>query len=96
MDGVEEKYVDSWEPSEKDIDWLINTVKNLKIGGIWHLPAAGITFEKIAEDHIRLKSILTNDPLNAIITIEKTKKVGERAGIKVDAEKAADYIIFKL
>jgi hypothetical protein len=34
--------------------------------------------------------------LSAMIAIEKTRKVGEKAGIKVDIEKAADYILFHL
>ena len=93
---LKKKYVDEWEPAKSDVDWLINVVRKMKIGGVWHLPASGVTFEKVAEDHLRLKSITTDDPLNAMITIEKTKKVGEKAGIKIDIEKAADYIIFKL
>jgi len=31
-----------------------------------------------------------------MITIERTKKVGDLAGIKVDIEKAADYIVVRL
>jgi len=93
---VKKKYVDEWEPSERDIDWLIDTVNKMKIGGVWHIPATGTTFEKVAPDHIRLKSITTDNPLNAMITIEKTKKVGEKAGIRVDTEKVADFIMFKL
>jgi len=91
---IKKKYVDDWEPSESDIDWLIKTVSGMKVGGKWIIPAVGVTFEKVGEDHLRLESIVTNDMLSAMIAIEKTKKVGERAGIKVDTEKAADYIFF--
>jgi len=93
---MKRKYVDEWEPTENDEKWLIETVGKLKVDGLWHLPAAGATFEKVGADHLRLKSIQTDDPLNALIAIEKTKKVGERAGIKIDTEKAADYILFHL
>jgi hypothetical protein len=43
---------------------------------------------------LRLESIVTDDLLNAMISIEKTKKVGEKASIKVDIEEAADHILF--
>jgi len=91
---LKRKYVDEWEPAESDEEWLVNTVESMKVGGLWHLPAVGVTFEKVGADHLRLKSIETDDPLNAMIAIEKTKKVGERAGIKVDTEETADYILF--
>ncbi|MEM5867434.1 MAG: hypothetical protein QXG39_05910 [Candidatus Aenigmatarchaeota archaeon] len=91
---IRKKYVDNWEPSKGDIEWLIKTVSDMKIGGKWIIPAVGVTFEKVGEDHLRLESIVTNDMLSAMIAIEKTKKVGERAGIKVDIENAADYILF--
>ena len=90
---IKKKYVDEWDPSENDVDWLLNTLRMMKIGGVWNIPATGVTFEKVSEDHLKLKSIETNDLVNAIITVEKTKKVGEKAGIKVDVEKAADYIL---
>ncbi len=45
---------------------------------------------------MRLESIVTDDMLNAMVAIEKTRKVGEKAGIKVDVEKAADRILFRL
>ena len=90
------KYVDEWSPTEDDVRWLKETVRRMKIGGVWIIPAVGAVFEKVAEDHIRLKSITTDDIINAIITIERTKKVGDLAGIKVDIEKAADYIVVRL
>jgi hypothetical protein len=93
---MKRKYVDEWEPTEEDEKWLIEMVDKLRVGGLWHFPAAGATFEKVGADHLKLKSIQTDDPLNAMIEIEKTKKVGKRAGIKIDTEKAADYIIFYL
>ena len=93
---MKRKYVDEWEPTDNDEKWLIETVGKLKVGGLWHFPAAGATFEKVGADHLRLKSIQTDDPLKAMIEIEKTKKVGKRAGIKIDTEKAADYILFHL
>jgi|GEM_PF-2267917 hypothetical protein len=91
---IKRKYVDEWEPSESDVEWLVKTVSGMKVGGKWIIPAVGVTFEKVGENHLRLESIVTNDMLSAMIAIEKTKKVGERAGIKVDVEKAADYILF--
>ena len=93
---MKRKYVDEWEPSENDMDWLLTTMEKMKIGGRWVLPDAGVTFEKVGPNHLRLESIVTDDPLNAMIAIEKTKKVGERASIKVDIEKAADYVLFHL
>ena len=92
---IKKKYIDDWEPSESDVEWLIKTVAGMKVGGRWVIPAAGVTFEKVGEDHLRLESIVTNDMLSAMVAIEKTKKVGEKAGIKVDIEKAADYILFR-
>jgi len=93
---MKRKHVDEWEPSENDMDWLLTVVEKMKIGGRWVLPDAGATFEKVAPNHLRLESIVTDDPLNAMIAIEKTRKVGERAAIKVDIEKAADYVLFHL
>jgi len=92
---MKKKYVDDWEPTEGDIDWLVKTVESMKIGGKWILPGAGATFEKVGSDHLRLESMVTDDPLNTMIAIEKTRKVGDRAAIKVDIEKAADYILFR-
>jgi len=96
LQEVMRKYVDTWEPSEKDIKWLQQTVEKMAIGGLWNIPAAGVTFEKADSNHLRLKSIGTDDPLDAMITIGKTEKVGKRAGIKVDIEAATELIIFKL
>lgn len=93
---LKKKYVDEWDPTERDIDWLLNAVRIMKIGGLWNLPAVNVTFEKVGQNHLRLKSIETDDLLNAMIAIEKTKKVGEKAGIKVDIEKAADYVLLHL
>lgn len=90
------KNVDEWDPTEKDVNWLLNTVRIVKIGGLWNLPAVNVTFEKVGQNHLRLKSIETDDLLNAMIAIEKTKKVGEKAGIKVDIEKTADYVFLRL
>ncbi len=91
---IKKKFVDKWEPSEDDVEWLIQNVGSMKIGGKWIIPSAGVTFEKVGKDHLRLKSIVTKDMLNAMIAIEKTRKVGKKARIKVDIEKAADYILF--
>ncbi len=93
---IKKKYIDDWEPSESDVEWLVKIVAGMKVGGKWIIPDAGVTFEKVGEDHLRLESIVTDDMLNAMVAIEKTKKVGEKAGIKVDIEKAADYILFRL
>jgi hypothetical protein len=91
---LKRKYVEEWEPTEQDIDWLTTTINSLKVGGKWTIPAAGVTFEKVGHDHLRLEGIITDDIINAFVAIEKTKKVGERAAIKVDTEKAADYVLF--
>jgi hypothetical protein len=93
---LRQRYVDNWEPTEEDVEWLVKLVSKLKVGGKWFIPAAGVTFEKVAPDHLRLESIVTDRPIDAFIVIEKTRKVGERAGIRVDVEKAADYILFDL
>jgi hypothetical protein len=93
---IKKKHIDDWGPSERDVEWLIKTVNGMKVGGKWIIPDAGVTFEKVGADHLRLESIVTEDLLNAMIAIEKTRKVGEKAGIKVDVEKAADYILFRL
>ena len=89
------RMVDDWEPTSQDIDWLVAVVAKMNVGGKWVVPATGATFEKVGQDHLRLESIVTDDVLNALIMVEKTKKVGEKAAIKVDIEKAADYIIFR-
>jgi len=91
---IKRRCVDEWEPTEEDINWLIKTVESLKIGGKWTMPAGGATFEKVGADHLRLESMVTNDPLNSMIAIEKTKKVGEKAAIRIDIEKAADFVLF--
>jgi len=91
---IKKRDIDEWKPTDEDIHWLTTTVASMKIGGKWTIPAAGITFEKVGQDHLRLEGIITDDPLKALVTAEKTKKVGERAAIKVDIEKAADYIVF--
>ena len=88
--------MDEWDPTEKDLDWLLNTVRMMKIGGLWNLPAPGATFEKVGQDHLKLKSVETDDLLKAMIAIEKTKKVGEKAGIKVDIEEACDSVFLRL
>jgi len=93
---LKRRYVDSWEPTERDIDWLTTLVAKLKMGGRWFLPAVGVTFEKVGPNHLRLESIETDKPFEALIIIEKTKKVGERAGIRVDVEAAADHILLDL
>ena len=92
---VRKRVVDNWEPTSEDIDWLVKVVEKMRVGGKWVVPATGATFEKVGQDHLRLESIVTDDVMNALIMVEKTKKVGERAAIKVDIEKAADYIIFR-
>jgi hypothetical protein len=91
---LKRRCVDEWEPTEEDVSWLIKTVESLKVGGKWTMPAGGVTFEKVGADHLRLESMVTKDPLNSMIAIEKTKKVGEKATIKVDIEKAADFVLF--
>jgi hypothetical protein len=47
----------------------------------------------VGHEHLRLEGIITQNLLNALIAIEKTRKVGEMAAIKKDTEKAADYIL---
>jgi hypothetical protein len=91
---MKKKCVDDWEPTENDVDWLITTVESMKVGGKWCFPAAGATFEKVGRYHLRLESIVTDDVLNAMIAIEKTRKVGEKAAIRIDIEKAADFVLF--
>jgi hypothetical protein len=93
---MKKKHVDDWEPSQADVEWLTKTVAKLEVGGKWVIPDAGVTFEKVGADHLRLKSIATEDLLNAILAIEKTRKVGEKAGIRVGIESAADYVLFRL
>jgi hypothetical protein len=88
------RMVDDWEPTSQDINWLVTVVAKMNVGGKWVVPATGATFEKVGQDHLRLESIVTDDVMNALIMVEKTKKVGERAAIRIDIEKAADYIIF--
>jgi hypothetical protein len=92
---TKKKLVDEWEPNYEDIKWLVTVVAKMKIGGKWVVPAAGVTFEKVGQDHLRLESIVTDDLTSALVLVEKTKKVGERATIKVDIEKAADYVLFR-
>jgi hypothetical protein len=88
-----EKRLQGWEPSERDVRWLRALVDALKVGGVWVAPGTGVVFEKVGDSHLRLQSILTTNIIEAIVMIEQTRKVGERAGVRVDVEKAADYII---
>jgi hypothetical protein len=79
---IKRKNIDEWEPSETDIAWLQGTIKNMRVGGVWYLPAAGATFRKIGSNHIKLESIVTEKPLDAMIIIGKTKeRVRERMSI---------------
>jgi len=90
------EFVDNWEPSEEDVNWFKKTVGSMRVGGRWYIPDDGITFLKVGHDHIKLESIITEDLLRALITLEKLKKVGQKCGVKVDVEKAAEYVSFRI
>lgn len=93
---LKRKYADEWKPTEDDIKWLVNAVGGMKVGALWHIPQDGVTFRKIGPNHLRLERVVTEDLLNALITVEKVKKVGEKSGIRVDTEKTANYIQFRM
>jgi hypothetical protein len=43
---MKQKYVDDWQPTENDVDWLIKTMKSLNAGGKWTIPACRCHFRK--------------------------------------------------
>jgi hypothetical protein len=93
---TKKKYVDDWKPTADDVKWLVDAVNSMSIGTLWNIPQDGVTFKKVGHDHLKLESIVTSDLLNALITVEKVKKVGEIGGIRVDTEKTARYIQFRI
>ena len=80
----------TWEPTEKDVQWLKNLVDRLKIGGFWIAPSYGVIFKKIDESTLEIQQPLVVTP-KGIETIDRTMKVGEKAGITV---KQVDAIVF--
>lgn len=69
----------SWEPTQRDADWLRGTVDSLRVGGHWQAPM-GFLFEKTDEDEITLIEAKNDESL---IAIYQTVKVGQKAGINV-------------
>lgn len=93
---IKKKYVDNWKPTADDIKWLVDAINSMPIGTLWNIPQDGVTFKKVGHNHLKLESVVTADFLNALVTIEKVKKVGEKGGIRVDTEKTAKYIQFRI
>jgi len=93
---IKEKYVDDWQPTADDVKWLIKAVNSMQVGALWHIPQDGVTFKKVGPKHLKLEAIDTEDLLNALITVEKVKKVGEIGGIRVDTEQTAKYVKFRI
>jgi len=85
--------IGDWKPSRRDVEWLRALVDSLKVGGVWIAPKGGVAFEKVGEKHIRLMGVASEDVRGTVILIEKTKLVGEKAGIRVDTDKSADFIL---
>lgn len=45
---------------------------------------------------ITQETVVTDNPLGALVAIEKTRKVAERAAIEADVEKSAEYATIDL
>jgi len=73
----------TWEPSDNDVQWLVNLLDSLKVGGVWIAPSYGVIFNKVDENTLKLGQplILT---LEAVTMIERTMKVAEQAGIYIE------------
>jgi len=72
----------TWEPREKDVQWLQGIVDKLKVGGIWIAPSYNVIFKKIDENTLEIQQPLIVTP-QGIEMIDRTMKVGEKAGITV-------------
>lgn len=72
----------TWEPAEKDVQWLQNIMDKLKVGGIWVAPSYGVIFHKIDESTLEVQQPLIVTP-EGIEMISRTMQVGKKAGITV-------------
>lgn len=73
----------AWEPTDKDVQWLVNLLDMLKVGGIWVWPSYGVIVHKTDENTLSLQPSLIPTP-EATEMIRRTKKVAEKAGIYID------------
>ena len=84
--------MNAWEPNEKDVQWLKNLVDKLKIGGFWIAPSYGVIFKKIDESTLEIQQPLVVTP-DGTKMIDRTMKVGKKAGITVKKIEAVVVIL---
>jgi hypothetical protein len=81
--------VHKWKPNKSDIEWTLNTVKSLKVGGIWGTSFA--SFKKVSENKFIIEQINPDPKVNAVENIEKVKKVFKTLGIQLEGK--YDFIL---
>jgi len=94
MDGIQREFVDKWEPSPRDLEFLRATVEALRTGcGRWVAPI-GFTFHKPAENKLRLERVDTTwaELLEVLITIKRAVKIGKMIGVDIQIENVAEVI----
>jgi len=76
-----------FKPRKSDVDWLVDLVRNLSIGGVWKAPM-GFIFEKVGENHLRLQKASASPKLraDALAVINRTVLVGKEGGIRIDTD----------
>ena len=76
-----------FKPRRSDVEWLVDLVRNLSIGGIWKAPM-GFTFEKVGQNHLRLQKASASPKLrpDALEVIKRTVLVGAEGGIQIDTD----------
>ena len=72
----------TWEPSDEDVQWLVNLLDMLKIGGIWIAPSYGVMFNKKDSNALTLRPPMLPTP-EALEMIARTREVAEKAGIRI-------------
>ena len=79
---VHKKKVADWQPLPSDIQWTLNLVRSLKVGGTWGTSFA--RFKKVSENEFVLEDV-NHDPFEmAEENIEKVEKVFSIIGVKLD------------
>ena len=81
--------VHKWKPSKSDIEWTLNMVKSLKVGGIWGTSFA--QFKKVSEDKFVIEQINPDPKANSLENIDKVEKVFKTLGIKIEGK--YDFIL---
>ena len=76
-----------FKPRKSDVDWLVDMVRHLSIGGVWKAPM-GFIFEKVGENHLCLQKVSLSPKLraDALAVINRTVLVGKEGGIRIDTD----------